>query len=353
MNARTLRAALSAVLVFGAGCGPTQPEENRPQPIQAPANTPSWVDFPDTTCDEGTPTGLVANLSASKSLVIFFNGGGACWDATTCLALNTSTHGPITRATFEAGRFPFAGSLLDRDVPNNPVKDWNFFFIPYCTGDLHIGDNDAVYTAGSTSRTIRHRGRKNTEAFLARIAATVPSPEQVLVTGSSAGGYGAALNYALVRSYFPAAKVYLVDDSGPLLKGAAISTSLRAAWAASWKYGAVLDEIDPKVKDDFSALYPALSAKFPQDRMALLSYSQDRVIRTYLGLGASDFEAALNDLNATVIAPLPRTRSFVVTGESHTMLGAPASKSSAGVNLLDWLNQMRTASDGAWTSVHP
>lgn len=349
-------AVFPLLMVLGTGCGDTKPQAGGepPTPITTPAGSWSWVDVPTSTCDEGTPTGLGANLSDSKNLLIFFNGGGACWDATTCLTLNTSAHGPFTKTQFDASIAKgVTGSVFDRGLANNPYKDWNLFYIPYCTGDLHIGDADAAYTSGSTTKTFHHRGRANTEAFLDRIAATVPNPEQVLVTGSSAGGYGAALNYDLIRSRFPNAKVFLLDDSGPLFKSDAISPTLRDAWAQAWNYGAVLDAIDPAIKNDFSALYPALARKYPNDRMALLSSQQDQVIRSYLGLSATAFQSALQDLDTTVLDPLPHTRYFVTSGQAHTMLGNPASQNSQGVGLLDWLNQMQSASDSTWVSEHP
>ncbi|MFY0570859.1 pectin acetylesterase-family hydrolase [Archangium lansingense] len=348
LMARDLLAVLSAVLVMGTGCEREEP------PTTPPENTWSWVDFPNSTCDEGTPTGIGTNLSDSKNLLIFFNGGGACWDSSTCLQRNTSSHGPFTQTQFESlASTILPDSILDRRLANNPYKDWNLFFIPYCTGDLHIGNADAVYTNGTTTTTFHHRGRANTEAFLARIATTVPNPEQVVVTGSSAGGFGATLNYDLVRSTFPNAKVFLLDDSGPLLKNNAISPALREAWANAWNYAPVFDAIDPAVKDDFSALYTALSRKYPNDRMALLSSERDQTIRTYLGLSADDFQSALRDLDSTVLEPLPNTRSFLTTGQGHTMLVRPAALSSQGVSLMNWLNQMQSASDSEWQSVRP
>jgi hypothetical protein len=353
---RDLLAVLTALLVVGTGCDqePVEPPGNGQPPISTPQRTWSWVDFSNSTCDEGTPTGLGANLSDSKNLLIFFNGGGACWDAATCLQFNTSAHGPFTQTQFDAlaSRIT-SGSIFDRQLANNPYKDWNFFFLPYCTGDLHIGNSDAVYTTGSTSTTFHHKGRANTEAFLARIAATFPNPEQVVVTGSSAGGFGAALNYDFIRSTFPNAKVFLLDDSGPLFKSNAMSANLRAAWAKAWNYDAVMDALDPAVKSDYSALYTALARKYPNDRMALLSSAQDQTIRTYLQLSATAFEAALRDLDTTVLSPLPNTRSFITTGQGHTMLLNPATQSSQGVVLLDWLNQMQSASDADWRSVRP
>ncbi|HEX8438843.1 pectin acetylesterase-family hydrolase [Archangium sp.] len=347
-------AVLAALMVMGTGCDKEPGEAPGETPTTPSPSTWSWIDISQSTCDEGTPTGLGANLTDSKNLLIFFNGGGACWDATTCLQLNTSTHGPFTQTQFEAlASRTLSGSILDRQLANNPFQDWNLFFLPYCTGDLHIGNAEAVYTTGGTSKTFHHKGRVNTEAFLARIAATVPNPEQVVVTGASAGGFGAALNYDLIRSTFPHAKVFLLDDSGPLLKSNAMPANLRDAWARAWNYDAVLDALDPAVKGDYSALYPALARKYPHDRMALLSSEQDQVIRSYMGLSPTAFQSALRDLDATVLEPLPNTRAFLTPGQGHTMLFNPTSQSSRGVVLLDWLHQMQGASDADWRSVRP
>jgi hypothetical protein len=193
----------------------------------------------------------------------------------------------------------------------------------------------------------------NAELFLARIAATVPEPEQVVVTGVSAGGFGAVLNYALVRSLFPRAKVSLVDDSGPMLRSDAFPGSLRDAWAHAWKYEAVMDSIDPSVKDDFSAIHPALARKYPNDRMALLSSLRDQTIREYIALSPDAFQTAVLSLSSTVLDPLDHSRSFFVPGETHTMLLSPGSFSVQGVTLLDWLNQMQTADDATWKTVRP
>lgn len=359
MRSLAIRIPLLSLLAaaLGSGCGPSGPQRDPHlpvgQPIQLQANTWSWIDFPDSTCDEGTPTGLVANLNGSKNLMIFFNGGGACWDGMTCLGLHTSTSGPITRATFDAGGFDFKNSILDRQLAKNPYKDWNLVFVPYCTGDLHFGDNDATYTYNSTTQTVHHKGRKNVEAYLARLAATISEPDQVLVTGSSAGGFGATLNYDLIRRYFPGAKVTLLNDSGPMLKGSAFAPSLRTAWTQAWNYGAALDAIDPTIQSDFSAIYTALGTKYPKDRMALLSYSQDEVISRYVGITATQFETDLNDLETSVLTPLANARFYVVTGNSHTFLGNPAGATTASVGLLDWLTQMQTGTDTAWASVHP
>ena len=119
-----------------------------------------------------------------------------------------------------------------------------------------------------------------------------------MIAGSSAGGYGATLNYDLIRSAYPAARAELVDDAGPLLEGDGIPADERSAWYANWHLGDVVDPLCADCRADLSRLYPALVAKYPQDRMALLTSLQDQVIRTYfLILLGLDFEQRLPRLD--------------------------------------------------------
>ena len=151
-------------------------------------------------------------------------------------------------------------------------------------------------------------------AFLKRLGATFPAPRKLVVAGSSAGGFGALANYPAFRWYWPDAVSYLVDDSGPPLAGAAIPASTRAAWYASWDMGASLDAFCPSCQADFSQGLRALAARYPQDRIALLSHLQDLTIREFFGtytlsppsfnaMPATDFEAALRALGTDAMDP--------------------------------------------------
>jgi hypothetical protein len=354
-----LAPAALALLVVAAACGQaeTDPPMPRPpvgEPISAPTNTWTWVDFPDAVCDDNSSTGLGVNLNGSKNLLIFMTGGGACWDYATCYVLNTSTHGPFKQADFEKMAPEVKGSILDRTLPDNPFADYNLVFIPYCTGDVHSGDNVAMYkNAGKTYPTY-HKGRSNLVAFLKRIAPTLPDPEKLVVSGASAGGFGSAVNYDLFRQYFPQTQgeSYLLDDSGPAFPGNDIPSFERSAWYSAWNLGQALGTLCPDCENDFSSLVPIVSKKYPKDRMALLSHTQDSVIRTFFLLSPMDFQTDLYSLADTVIDPLPNMHYFIQTGTTHTFLGQPAGQTSQGVDLLTWLGEMAHDSPN-WASVKP
>lgn len=324
------------------------------QPITAPANTWTWVDIDGAVCDDGTPTGIGVNPAPAPDadVVVYFFGGGACWDYNTCAVLNTSTHGPYGRAQFEAQRGGFAGSILDNTVTLSPFYGAHIVLVPYCTGDLHAGDNVATYVSGAQQRIIHHRGRSNAQLLLRRLVATWPTPRKLVLSGSSAGGYGATLNYDLYRTAYSAAAGYLIDDSGPLLVGDAIPKSLRDAWYPQWALARTLGSICPGCPSDLSLIYPALQVKYPSDRMSLLSYTQDGVIRAYFNMQTTtQFQTNLYQLGTSRFDPSPRSRVFFIAGDKHGLFGTPTI-TSQGTSLLTFLKQQVTDAQ-SWASVRP
>jgi hypothetical protein len=115
-------------------------------------------------------------------------------------------------------------------------------FVPYCTGDLHAGNNVASYTGSSgPAQAYDHLGHANVLAFLPRITATWPAPRKLTIAGSDAGGYGALFNYATIRAGFHAGETYLIDDSGPPLPNGVIPSGQLALMFTNWNLGALLD----------------------------------------------------------------------------------------------------------------
>ena len=143
-----------------------------------------------------------------KGLLFFMQGGGACWDATMCLVTDKSAH---LRDTVDQavvlGEASTLSGLFDHDNAANPFANYAYVYMPYCTGDLHIGTQARTYTGPSGAETIHHQGGLNVEAYLKRIVATFPNVERVVVSGISAGGFGATLNWWRYQGAFPRARV--------------------------------------------------------------------------------------------------------------------------------------------------
>lgn len=315
-----------------------------------PAGLWSWVDVPGTTCGDGSPTGMAVNPGTDDRLLVFLGGGGACWDTVTCFELKSASPGPYAAAQFQADQARVPGSILDRGLAGNPYRDATLVFVPYCTGDVHWGDSTQTYPGAP--RAWHHRGRANLAADLDWLRQNLGAPGRVVMSGSSAGGYGALLAFDLAKQRWPQARADLVDDSGPPLVGNDIQAAERAAWFVAWRLDLTLLPTCPECATDLSRIFPTLSSKYPGERLALLSSTQDQVISAFTLNTTSAFDTAVRRLADTVVNPLPSSRTFLVPGTSHTMLGTPAAFTSGGVGLLEWLRRM-SADDPAWVAVGP
>ena len=124
-------------------------------------------------CLDGSEYRMATYDQGSDELVIFLQGGGACW-STLCSATQSAETG-----------IPQVG-ILDPDREDNPVKSWNQVYLPYCDGGLHASDADNDYDGDGTPET-RQRGLHNLSASLDVAVNAFPSPSRILLTGASAG----------------------------------------------------------------------------------------------------------------------------------------------------------------------
>ncbi len=338
-----------------------------PEPIDAPADTWTWVGFPGTSCIEGSETGIAINLSeASPDVLIFFEGGNACFNEVSCKVTANVDDGYgadkfADQGAEDVGRYPY----LDRSNPDNPFKDYSMIYVPYCTGDLHMGDRADVEIDGTMRQ---FHGYTNVSAFLERIVPTFPDAGRVLVTGISAGGFGAALNYDHVASAFGAdVKATLIDDSGPPMADPFVPQCLQEHLYETWGYENTLPADCEGCGGAFVEPYvDYLLAKYPDRSMCLISSDNDSTISQLLGYGVDDC-VQLNEL-----APLPypeglyregledlrdrigagsRFRLYMLASDEHVWLDNEIGTVAVeGVNLEDWLSDA-VAEDPAWASV--
>ena len=96
--------------------------------------------------------------------------------------------------------------ILDRTNAANPVKDWSFVYVPYCTGDFH-GGNNVTTVPGASGPPQHFVGYANVGMYLDRLVPTFHNATRILLAGLSAGGFGAVFNYARVAEAFGATPV--------------------------------------------------------------------------------------------------------------------------------------------------
>ena len=150
-------------------------------------------------CMRGKEYRTAIRETDSKDLLIFMQGGGACW-SDFCLAVINAPSG-----------IPTSANLLNPNLEENPVKDWNVVYLPYCDGSLFVGDN-VIREADGRDRI--HAGLQNTSASLSMAYRHFPAPERILLAGSSGGGFGTIMVTYLVRYVWPEVPIYVINDSG-------------------------------------------------------------------------------------------------------------------------------------------
>ncbi len=315
-------------------------------PITAPNQTWTWVDFPDSECGNGVATGIGINPNtASTDLWIYMQGGGACWENYTCFVFKSATNitEGYTAATWDAephrGLPGFTRTRLD-----NPFKDASFVFVPYCTGDVHAGSSVQTFAGG----TVHFSGALNVAAYLKRLKATFPQTQRVFLTGSSAGAFGAQLNFTQVAQAFPQAQIHVLADSGQMINP---SGSFLSAWVSTWNLTVPASCVD--CLTNFPKYIDWLSVQKPASRIALLAYSQDQVLRNFFGLMAVPYQTQTELLLGTQFDAHANTKYFYLYGDSHTMLGSQFSIThpNGSVKLNDWLTAWYTGTN--WSSIKP
>ncbi len=163
----------------------------------------------NTICGNGSAFQFfVRQASSSKKLVIYFEAGGACWDARTCDDESLAYDKSIDYAEFETYR-----GIFDFANPENPVADYNWVFIPYCTADVHTGSRDHTYTdVLGLQQTIKHQGYVNVQSVLKWITENYPAPERIVITGSSAGALGTIFFAEPIMSHYADVPVVQLGD---------------------------------------------------------------------------------------------------------------------------------------------
>jgi hypothetical protein len=279
-----------------------------------------------THCGFGQPTGFAVSPGTSGEIFFYLEGGGACWNEATCeplpyftpdgFAANFATG--YTSSNFESD-FEVETPIFNRTDPNNPYSAATFVFVPFCSGDFHMGTTTQNWydLFGRLTRTVYFNGRNNLNAYLSLVQSAFPHPSRVTLTGTSAGGFGAELNYEHVRSYFPGTRVDLISDSGPLLKNPnflglgtiGLSGILNGFWNAEPSFPACA----PGCIADLKSIYAYYDTTYTDSRFAFMEHDEDEIISTlvYDELPAPPFLIDLENFATTTLAPLQRTKFFI------------------------------------------
>ncbi len=273
----------------GAGADAASPDAPILNPVRDSYETWQKVEIPGTVCGNNSQYKFFVNYSnKSDNLVVVFEPGGACWDYPSCSGASgirgAANPNGIPDNHYELA--PFISPFLQRADPENATAEWNQVYVPYCTGDIHSGNNVITYvdeTGENPDLEFHHNGHANVQAIIGWIDQNFTHVPKMLATGCSAGGAGSITNYYFLRRGVRAAeRSYLLDDSGPIFPSTGFSAPLHAKVRESWNVDSILSSL-PKSFDpeDFGTINTALADEFPNDRLATTFFRRDMNFSLY------------------------------------------------------------------------
>ncbi|HSG59104.1 MAG TPA: pectin acetylesterase-family hydrolase [Woeseiaceae bacterium] len=287
-------------------------------------------------CIAGTEYSIFTKAKNPKNLLIFLQGGGACWQDFYNCNLFAEEQEPNPGQYF---------GIWDETNPGNPLADYSIVYMPYCDGSVFTGDNDVldpIFPLGVRF----HRGLQNASAGIDAAKALFPEARRILVAGSSAGGVGAA-SFApfLTRiSFGNQVQLSVFNDAGPIaidLNDFRGGIPLRAAdWAFGQFYPASCTDCS-----DLGQQNELVKWRLANDttiRESFYSTDGDATDRFFLGIFTQE---AYRDLIVTehgeINAAFPdRYKRFIRSGDdSHTALQNPLFYlgTANGVPLNEWV----------------
>ena len=391
--------ATSDALVFDTVTSPSLPGVMSEVPFEVGDTVTYGSETLTPICAKNTPYSFWFRRGTVNKLLMYYQGGGACWDSNSCWLLNTFKEFARLREC-EGGDNPGTNCTIDGDSvctgggvcgayfsednpdlygtgfanstdPDNPFKDWNIVFVSYCTGDIHAGNQVSNYGPGKTTR---HLGRINAEVAEKFAREHFPNPDEVFVTGSSAGSYGAILNSpSLMNEVYPASQVNVLGDGGIGVITSGWLNSSFSTWGLDTTLAKFIPALDvPATTLSMPEVIAGIANFFPQHNFASYQTAYDgtgggqsaffNVMRNPDDVfqwpiwwqNTCDWNACMRQFAENIDDNTENFRYYTGSGSAHTGFGFDKiyEDTSGGMpTLVDWINDMR-ADAPTWTSQH-
>ncbi|WP_413288084.1 pectin acetylesterase-family hydrolase [Bdellovibrio sp. HCB337] len=295
----------------------------------------------DTLCARGGEFSFLVRKGDPKKILVSFAGGGACWDDLTCDTDKIYTD--TAEKTFK--QVEKQGGIYSWNNNGNPYKGWTHVFVPYCTGDVHVGSADTEYNRpDNTKFKIYHRGGINAKAVIKWLADNYQVPDEVNVDGCSAGSYASILWTPAIAEKYPQARIAQFGDSG-----AGVADSLFfPQWRLDQSLPNWIPALNPAVIDweklTIVDIYKSIANHYPKAQFAQFNHHQDRVQILYyaaMGGAAMDWTPRMFKNMEDTGSLAPNFKYFVAPGKTHCSINNSSfyTTTTDGTSLSSWLWQ--------------
>jgi hypothetical protein len=333
-----LVAPAGLALLLGA-CAGSSAQEPAPSSGAAPGEWQRVEPGGATRCARGGRYAFWIRKGNPKKLLVFFQGGGGCFDVTTC-----RPGSPWFDDRVDARDDPETntGGILTLENSENPFRDYSVVYIPSCTGDVHTGTRVVRYGP----YRVHQKGYVNARAALARAYREFPSPEVVFVTGCSAGSVGSAFHADAIIRRYSNARVTQVGDSLAFVFHRPVSL---AGWGTHTRFPAWFKPSHARSRWTMTEFLTALARQHPERTFARFNHVRDGVqTQFYVAVGGKpgDFPGRLLAAERT-LKRLPNYRSYLACGSEHCSFDRDDfySVTTGGTRLRDWVANLAEGKD--------
>lgn len=292
----------------------------------------------DCMCSDGSGYRFFVHRASPTNVMFFLQGGGACFDAATCGPGTTS----FTRTVGDT--LDASSGIFDFENPANPFRDWSVVYVPYCTGDVHLGNATHDYGGGVV---VQHKGFVNASAALTAMRDLFPSLQRLMVAGESAGSIPSPLFAGLAHDYFGNADItVLADGSGGYPDLPAVNATIGANWGT-------MNAVPPWPENDgmtverwsIPGLFVQAHAHAPDIVLARHDFAFDRTqvfFSALAGIPADRLVELIDRNEAQIEATGADLLSYISPGDEHTILGRDEfyTHEVNGVSLLEWVTDL-------------
>jgi hypothetical protein len=325
-------------------------------------------------CQDSSSFTFFAKRGSVNKLLMYYYGGGACWDTGTCV-LQTCTQ--IANPTPPGLGGSGFGDLTD---PDNPFKDWHVVQVPYCSCDIHLGDNAVDYPPLPPflpGKHVEHRGYDNAKLAEKWAREHFLNPSDMFVTGSSAGSYGAMVHGVHLSEAYVATSINVMGDGGNGVATQEFMDDNFNNWGAMHNLPDVPRIAGvPSSEMTIPLILTAAASHYPGVNWSNYSTAFDGggggqtgfynvMLHPENPLGAmvnwhnascqfnQTMRQQASDTAAAAALENDNYRYYIATGSRHTGFGSPRvyDDETGGVPpLVDWINAMIDG-DPSWTNV--
>jgi hypothetical protein len=315
----------------------------RTEAAQMPALPAGWTKIEpggDTACAHNTPFAFWVRPGTVNDWVVYFEGGGGCWDYETC---NYGSSMYNSDVGFEDDPARHQAGIFDFDNPANPLKDHYWVYVPSCGGDVYLGDNVQTYTSEEGfALEIQHKGFVNGSSALKWVSENVRQPEPVFVTGCSAGSVGSIVFAPHLIEQYPASRVTQVGDSLAFVYHR--SLNMQTDYHAHDNFPNWIPALLAILPGEFTSAryYAGVASHYPDHTFAQYNSALDDVqVQFYTAVGGvpGDFGGALLANLHEIHANAANFRSYTAEGTLHCAFPREAfySYNTDGTPLVDWV----------------